>query len=171
MPGAGFQSPCPRPTTAARFTQRGFWQDRKKIKQKIGHFFFNKGKDTGYSPFISSDETRDVMVQLQCKQHILPSPGGLVAQSCPTLCHPMDCSPPDSSVHGDSPGENTGVSSHAFFQGIFPTQGLNPCLMPPELAGGFLTTSVTWKALPSENLRNFPNCHHFLEQTIKDHQP
>ena len=24
----------------------------------------------------------------------------LVAQSCPTLCDPMDCSPPDSSVHG-----------------------------------------------------------------------
>ena len=24
----------------------------------------------------------------------------LVAQSCPTVCSPMDCSPPDSSVHG-----------------------------------------------------------------------
>ena len=24
----------------------------------------------------------------------------LVAQSCPTLCCPMDCSPPGSSVHG-----------------------------------------------------------------------
>ena len=23
-----------------------------------------------------------------------------VAQSCPTLCHPVDCSPPGSSVHG-----------------------------------------------------------------------
>ena len=26
--------------------------------------------------------------------------GGLVAQSCLTLCDPMDCSPPGSSVHG-----------------------------------------------------------------------
>ena len=25
----------------------------------------------------------------------------LVAQSCPTLCNPMDCSLPGSSVHGD----------------------------------------------------------------------
>ena len=25
--------------------------------------------------------------------------GGLVAQSCPTLCDPLDCSPPGSSVH------------------------------------------------------------------------
>ena len=26
--------------------------------------------------------------------------GGLVAKSCLTLCNPMDCSPPGSSVHG-----------------------------------------------------------------------
>ena len=25
---------------------------------------------------------------------------GLVTQSCPTLCNPMDCSPPGSSIHG-----------------------------------------------------------------------
>ena len=36
-----------------------------------------------------------------------------VAQSCLTLCDPMDCSPPGSSVHG-----------------IFPTQGWNPYLLP-----------------------------------------
>ena len=52
----------------------------------------------------------------------------LVAQSCPTLCNPMDCSPPGSSVHGDSPGKNTGVGCHALFQGIFPTKGSNPGL-------------------------------------------
>ena len=33
----------------------------------------------------------------------------LVTQSCPTLCDPMDCSLPGSSVHGDSPGKNTAV--------------------------------------------------------------
>ena len=49
-----------------------------------------------------------------------------VAQLCPTLCDPVDCSPPGSSVHGDSPGKNTGVGCHALLQGIFPTQGLNP---------------------------------------------
>ena len=52
----------------------------------------------------------------------------LVTQPCPTLCDPMDCSPPGSSVHEDSPGKNTGVSCHALLQGIFPTQGLNPGL-------------------------------------------
>ena len=46
-------------------------------------------------------------------------------QSCPTLCDPMDCSPPGSSVHGDSPGKGTGVGCHALLQGIFLTQGSN----------------------------------------------
>ena len=52
----------------------------------------------------------------------------LVTQSCPTLCDPMECSPPGSSVHGDSPGKNTGVGYHVLLQGIFPTQRLNPGL-------------------------------------------
>ena len=52
----------------------------------------------------------------------------LVTQLYSTLCDSMDCSPPGSSVHGDSPGKNTGVSCHALLQGIFPTQGSNPGL-------------------------------------------
>ena len=31
----------------------------------------------------------------------------------------MDCSPPDSSVHEDSPGDNTGMGCHALLQGIY----------------------------------------------------
>ena len=53
----------------------------------------------------------------------------LVAHSYLTLCDPMDCSPPGSSVHGDSPDKNTGVGCHTLLQGIFPTQGLNPGLL------------------------------------------
>jgi len=52
----------------------------------------------------------------------------LVTQSCPTLCNLVDCSPPGSSVLGNSPSKNTGVSCHALHQGIFPTQGSNPDL-------------------------------------------
>ena len=52
-----------------------------------------------------------------------------VTHSGLTLCDPMDCSPPGSSIHGDSPGKNTGVGCYAFLQGIFPTQGLNPGLL------------------------------------------
>ena len=65
-------------------------------------------------------------------------------QWCPTLCDPMDCSPPGSSVHGDSPGKNTGVGCHALLQGLFPHPGIKPSsLMAPALAGGFFTTIST----------------------------
>ena len=50
---------------------------------------------------------------------------GSAAQSCLTLCIPMDCNPTGSSVPGDSPGTNTGVGCHVLLQGIFLTQGLN----------------------------------------------
>ena len=53
----------------------------------------------------------------------------LAAQSCPTLCNAMDCSTPGSSVHGDSPGKNTGVGCHILLQEIFPTHGSNPGLL------------------------------------------
>ena len=62
----------------------------------------------------------------------LPHVMCLVAQSCPTLCDPMYCSLPVFSVHGDSPGKNTGMGCYALLQGIFPTQGLNPGLLHHE---------------------------------------
>ena len=43
------------------------------------------------------------------------------AQSCPTLCDPMDCP-------WNSPGQNTGVGILSLLQGIFLTQRLNPGL-------------------------------------------
>ena len=53
-----------------------------------------------------------------------------VAQLCLTLCDSMVCSPPGSSVHGDSPGKKLEwvamPSSSTLLQGIFPIQGLNP---------------------------------------------
>ena len=54
---------------------------------------------------------------------------GKSLQLCPTLCDPMDCSPPGSSVHGNSPVKNTGVGCHALLQQIFPTQGSNQRLL------------------------------------------
>ena len=60
----------------------------------------------------------------------------LVTESCPILRDPMDCSPPSSSIHRDSPGKNTGVGCHALLQGIFPIQGLNP---DSHIAGTFFT--------------------------------
>ena len=46
----------------------------------------------------------------------------LASQSSMTLCDPMDAG---SSVHGNSPGKNTGMGCHFLLQGIFPIQGSN----------------------------------------------
>ena len=49
-----------------------------------------------------------------------------VPQLCLTLSNnPMDCSPPGSSVHGDSPGKNTRVRCHSFLRRIVSTRGSN----------------------------------------------
>ena len=68
-------------------------------------------------------------------------------QLCLTFCDPVDCSLSGSSVHGDSPGRNSGVGSHALLQGIFPTQGWNPCLWSPALRDGFLRHYLVLKYL------------------------
>ena len=53
-------------------------------------------------------------------------PQVLVIQLCLTLCDPMDCSLPGSSIHGICQARNTKVGCHFLLQGIFPTQESNP---------------------------------------------
>ena len=71
---------------------------------------------------------------------VLLAAGGLwekrgVAQSCPTLCDPLDCSLPGSSAHGIFQAwvlewvlEYWRRKCHFLLQGIFSTQGSNPGL-------------------------------------------
>ena len=51
-----------------------------------------------------------------------------VAQLCPTLCDPMDCSPPGSSGHPGFSRQEHWSGLPCPPPGIFPTQGLNPGL-------------------------------------------
>ena len=88
-------------------------------------------------------------------------------QSCPTLCDPMDCSPPGSSVHG--------FSRQEYWSGLpfpppggFLNSGIEPeSLMSPALAGRFFTISTT-----SFNYYN-PKTHcyghpHFISVQMKN---
>ena len=66
-------------------------------------------------------------------------------QSCLTLCHPMDCSPPDCSVHEI-------LQARVLERGAMPSSrglsdpGMEPmALMSPALAAGFFTTRATWE--------------------------
>ena len=45
---------------------------------------------------------------------------------CPTLCHPINHSPPGSSVPWYFPGKNIGVGCHALLQGNLPNPGIQP---------------------------------------------
>ena len=77
----------------------------------------------------------------------------LVIQLYPTLCDPMDCSPPGSSVHGDSPGKNTGVGCPALLQGIYSIQRSNPGLLhckwlPYPLSPQGSPRMLEWVAYP-----------------------
>ena len=59
----------------------------------------------------------------------------LVIQLCLTLCSPIDCNLPGSSVHGNSPGKNTRVGCHALLQDL-PNPGIkprSPALQPNSL--------------------------------------
>ena len=61
------------------------------------------------------------------------------AQSCLTLCDPIDYSPPASSVRGISQARILEWVASSFSRGIFPTQGSNWCLL--DLQAGALPLS------------------------------
>ena len=52
----------------------------------------------------------------------------LAAQSCPTLCDPVDCSPPGSSIHRILQARILECVAISFSRGIFLTEGSNPGL-------------------------------------------
>ena len=56
-------------------------------------------------------------------------------QSCPTLCHPMDCGPPGSSGHGDSPRQEYWSGLPCPPPGGLPDPGIEPVSL----------TSLAWQ--------------------------
>ena len=96
-----------------------------------------------------------------------------VTQSCPTLCDPVDCSPPGSS-YIEFPSKNTRLGCHFFLQGIFPTQGSNPHLLslllwqahslPLQHVGSQLS-GVWWCCLVT------PSCPTFCDPEMEPRSP
>ena len=84
----------------------------------------------------------------------------MCAQSCLTLCDPMDCSPPGSSVHGILQARILEWVAISFLQGNFPTQGLNMCLLHWQV-----------DSLPLSHLGSLYLCHNFfLKELWMKHQ-
>ena len=75
----------------------------------------------------------------------------------------MDCSPPGSSVHGDSPGQNTGVGCHALLQGDLPNPGMEP-QSPALQADSLLSEPDMYMILYTETLLKSPHfCSFFMD--------
>ena len=75
-------------------------------------------------------------------------------QLCPTLCNPMDCSPPDSSVYGILQARILEWVAMPSSRDI-PDPGVEPTsLMPLTLGGRFFTTSRIWEASAAVLLLN-----------------
>ena len=71
-------------------------------------------------------------------------------QSCPTLCDPMDCNPPGSSVHGILQARILEWVAIPFSRNL-PNPGIKA--WSPALADGFFTTSTTWQAPEPQHAR------------------
>ena len=80
----------------------------------------------------------------------------LVAQSCSTLCDPMDCSPPGSSVCGVLQAEITGVGCCFLLQGVLPTQGANPHPLPWQVSSSLLSLKIEIDAADPASPRCLP---------------
>ena len=96
-------------------------------------------------------------------------------QSCPTLCDPMDCSPPGSPVHGIFQAKILERVAMPSSRGIFPTPGIEPMspgkMVPRRqvgsvhlLAGGFYLGSHSLKPMaPRRESTSLPVC---LEELV-----
>ena len=114
------------------------------------------------SNYLASHETStnfQILPLLQCHAVLF-----LVIQSCSALCNLMECSPPGSSVHGDSPGKNTRVGCHALLKGIFPTQGSN---LVSHIADEFFNIWATRKVLHATLVHLFHRYFRYKDQLAK----
>ena len=70
-----------------------------------------------------------------------------ITKSCPTLCNPVDCSPPGSSVHGILQARWQGWAAMPSSRGSSWPRDLNGSPASPALAGRFLTTEPPGRPL------------------------
>ena len=92
----------------------------------------------------------------------------LFSQSCSTLCNPIDCSPPDSSVHEIFPGENMEVGCH-FLQETFPTQGLS-CISCCSCIAGRLPLPLSHQDIDSGIFKPFKINHPQILPSLETEQ-
>ena len=96
---------------------------------------YHRSRNQG-SPFIprSQESSRKFMVS------------ACVTQSCLTLCKPVDCSPPGSSVHGILQTRILQWIAMLSSRGSSQSRDQSQVSCISCIAGGFFTTGTTWEA-------------------------
>ena len=80
-------------------------------------------------------------------QEILHFSVYVYVQACSTLCNPMDCSPPGSSVQGIFQARILEWVAISYSRNLL-DPGIEPASpAPPVLVGRFFTTSATWETI------------------------
>ena len=118
------------------------WQIDEETVETVSDFISLGSKIT-----VDGDCSHEIKRHLLLGRQVMNNIASEVAQSCPTLCDPIDCMQPTRFLcPWDSPGKTTGRGYHFLLQGIFPTQGSNPGLL---LAGRHFNLWATRDALDS----------------------
>ena len=119
-------SPAPRSPCAAEL---GLWREPSQSVTREKIFpLITTSRDFPAGPVVKDLPSRAPCACL-CAESL---------QSCPTLCEPARLLCP-----WDSPGKDAGVGCHALLEGLFPTQGSNPCFIRPLPWQAVLYTSNT----------------------------
>ena len=90
-------------------------------------------------------------------------------ESCPTLCEPMDCSLPGSSVHGILQARIFKWAAMPYFSGSCQLSIKPTSFTTPELAGGLFTTS--WASLVAQRLKCLPAMRETWVQSLGQEDP
>ena len=105
-------------TNSMKYNIFNSFTQAKRKKKELGLVFISLFSlstcnfSTSHTNYIS--KIHFTSIHFFTSSHLQKKVKALVAQLCPTLSSPMDCSPP---------GKNTGVGIHSLLQGMFQTQG------------------------------------------------
>ena len=132
------------------------WAQQRSSRERKG-----QGMCTGGPGIVAGTECKSHHLPTNGKVtcHIPPSPSLTpnpsrckhmcsVAKLCLTLCDPMDCGPPGSSVHGILQARILVWVAVPSSRGSSLPRIEPVALMSPALAGGVFTTNATWGRLP-----------------------
>ena len=123
------------------------WEMAQKNRLQGLHFGILSKKIQGYKGTMEDCFSQTLLHLYMGRLHVnkLACMCAKLVQSCPTLCDPMECNPPGSSVHGILQARIMDWIAMPSFRGSSPPRDQTQVSMSPALAGRFFTISMTWE--------------------------